>query len=153
VTQGRAVPLRLNIRTQADVVMARRRGMEMALALGFSQVDATQIATVISELARNIVLYAGAGALTLFPIAGSRGGLQVVARDGGPGIPNVALALEGGHSTSKGLGLGLAGSKRLMDSFRVDSMPGAGTTVTAVKYLHTRVAIGRPGREEAQPGR
>jgi serine/threonine-protein kinase RsbT len=133
--QGYAVPVCLNICTQMDVVMARGRGLEMALALGFSQVDATQIATVISELTRNIILYAERGTLTLFPITGNRKGLQVVAQDNGPGIPNLKLVLEGGHSTSNGMGLGISGSRRIMDSFKVESMLGLGTTVTAVKYL------------------
>jgi serine/threonine-protein kinase RsbT len=133
-------PLRLPIRSQTDVVIARGHGMDMALAMGFSSIIATQIATVISELARNIVLYAQVGTITLMPLSpgalASNKGVQIVAQDNGPGIPNVKQVLNGGYSTSNGMGLGLSGSKKLMDSFKIESMLGLGTTVTAVKYLY-----------------
>jgi serine/threonine-protein kinase RsbT len=95
----------------------------------------TLIATAISEVARNIVLYAGQGEIVLrLTQKGRRRGLCVIARDKGPGIPDLASAMEDGHSTSGGLGLGLPGSKRLMDEFDIVSKVGEGTTITMIKW-------------------
>lgn len=122
--------------SDADIVTARQRGRALALQLGFPAILATLIATTISELARNILLYAGRGEILLAPVErGARRGLAVVARDAGPGIAEVALALEDGHSTSGRLGLGLPGVRRLMDEFEIVSTPGQGTTVSARKWL------------------
>ena len=123
------------IRTDADIVTARQRGRDLATRLGFSSTDLALIATAISELARNIVRYAGAGEIVLSQEAdGGRPGLTVVARDGGPGIRNVELAMQEGYSTSGGLGLGLPGVRRLMDEMEVLSEVGTGTTVTVRKW-------------------
>jgi serine/threonine-protein kinase RsbT len=128
---------RVPIATDLDVVTARQKGREMAAAGGFSSTDQTLIATAISEVARNIVNYAGAGEISLSAIvdaARGRRGLLVIARDAGPGIADTALAMRDGYSTANSLGLGLPGAKRLMDEFELTSRPGAGTTVTMRKW-------------------
>jgi serine/threonine-protein kinase RsbT len=136
MTDERLDPIRLSINLLMDVVAARRRGLDMALALGFPLPEATKIAVTISELARNIILYAnGKGSVTLLACTGEEKGIKIIAQDQGPGIEDLELALAGGYSTSKGLGLGLSGSKRLMDEFEVQSIAGAGTMITAVKWL------------------
>jgi serine/threonine-protein kinase RsbT len=111
--------------------------MQMALDMGFLPADATKIAVVISELARNIISYAGEGTITIIGREEDSGAryVKVIADDKGPGIPDVEQALFDGYTTSGGLGLGLSGSKRLMDEFSVFSEVGTGTTVTAVKWL------------------
>lgn len=126
---------RVAIVSDHDIVVARQRGLELATRLGFSRGESVVIATVISELARNIVLYAGAGEILMDSIeADTRKGIAVVARDQGPGIANVERALQKGFSTSRGLGLGLAGIKRLVDEFEIVSQVGRGTTVTVKKW-------------------
>src|SRR5215469_6151265 len=123
------------IRSDQDIVLARQRGRSLAIELGFSQGDATLIATAISELARNIVSYAGKGVITLRPLnSSSRKGIQVVAKDHGPGILDIAQAMRDGFSTSGSLGLGLPGVRRLMDEFEVHTAIGKGTTVAAKKW-------------------
>ncbi|HET9552519.1 MAG TPA: anti-sigma regulatory factor [Anaeromyxobacteraceae bacterium] len=123
------------IRCDADIVRAREGGRELARQVGFGGGDLTLIATAISELARNIVLFAGHGEIVLRTVAdGRRTGVAVVARDTGPGIPDVERALQVGFSTSGSLGLGLPGVRRLMDDFDLVSRVGAGTTVTATKW-------------------
>lgn len=120
-----------------DVVSARRQGRILAEQLGFSASEATLVATAISELARNIVLYAGTGAIEITRVdGGGRSGVSIVARDQGPGIADIKLAINQGYSTSGGLGLGLPGVRRIMDEFEIDSEPGRGTTVTVVKWQH-----------------
>lgn len=107
----------------------------MAVQLGFPYSDGALIATAISELARNIVSYAKAGEVDISPVeVGGRTGIQVMARDEGPGIRNIDLAMQDGYSTSGGLGLGLPGVRRLMDTFEIVSHDGKGTTVTAIKW-------------------
>ncbi len=121
--------------SDADVVIARQRGREIASLLGFSASDLALIATAISELARNIVLYAGSGEIEIGPVEQKdRRGILIVARDQGPGIANIAQAMRDGFSTSGGLGLGLPGVKRLMDDFEIQSRPGRGTTVTVRRW-------------------
>ena len=123
------------IRADSDIVTARQQGRALASLVGFSSTDATLIATAISELARNIVLYATRGEIVVASVEnGGRPGVIVVARDKGPGIPDVRRATAGGYSTSGGLGLGLAGVRRLMDEFEIVSEVGSGTTVTARKW-------------------
>ena len=123
------------VRSDVDVVLARQKGRELAAALGFGPTDLTLIATAISELTRNIVLYAKCGRIVLRGIEqDGKLGIVVVARDDGPGIPNVAAALQSGFSTSGGLGLGLPGVKRLTDEFDIVSEVGRGTTVTVKKW-------------------
>ena len=123
------------IRSDHDIVLARQNGRTMAVELGFSSGDATLIATAISELARNIVSYARTGKIVLSRIqSSSRTGIQVVAWDAGPGIPDVQQALRDGFSTSGSLGLGLPGVRRLMDEFAINSKPNHGTVVTVKKW-------------------
>lgn len=127
------VPIRLD----TDIVTARRQGRALASLLGFSPTEATLVATAISELARNIIQYATRGNITLGLVdASGKRGIVVVARDEGPGIPDIPRAIMGGYSTSGGLGLGLPGVRRLMDEFEIHSELGKGTTVIAKKWKH-----------------
>ncbi len=124
------------ISSAADIVSARQRGRELAASIGFAGSDLTVIATAISELARNILEYAKRGTIEVsLAQRGSRLGLQIVARDKGPGIRDVAQALQDGYSTGKGLGLGLPGVRRLMNELEIDSRAGHGTLVSARKWL------------------
>lgn len=127
--------IQVPINSDQDIVTARQRGRLLAAALGFSSGDATLIATAISELARNIVTYAKSGEIRLTVINGSaRQGIQLVAQDRGPGIPDIPQALRDGFSTSGSLGLGLPGVMRLMDEFEIVSEKNCGTTVTTQKW-------------------
>jgi serine/threonine-protein kinase RsbT len=119
-----------------DVERAWRCGLRTALDMGFSPPDASKVAVVISELGRNIERYAGKGSITLRAETGRRACIQIVAEDQGPGIPDLDLVLAGGHSTSNGMGLGVSGSRRLMDEFEIQSALGEGTTIRAMKWLH-----------------
>jgi serine/threonine-protein kinase RsbT len=127
--------VRHHISTDADVVAARRSGRQLAQAAGFGTADLTTIATAISEVAQNIMSYAGHGEITISVIErGGQRGIEVRAADEGPGIADVDRALEGGFPTSRGMGLGLPGVRRLMDELVVDSTVGAGTTVVMRKW-------------------
>ena len=127
--------IRLPISNEVDIVAARQQGRSLGAQLGFSSSELTLIATAISEIARNIVIYAKEGVIT-FSIIGSqpRLGVQIIAEDQGPGISDLSLAMEDGYSTNKSLGLGLPGSRRLMDEFEIESAPGKGTTIRMVKW-------------------
>ena len=123
------------IKADVDVVTARQRARVLVSGLRFSTSELTLIATAISEVARNIVTYAGNGEIVLRIVQrGPRRGVLVIARDQGPGIPDIARAMEDGYSTSRSLGLGLPGSKRLMDEFELASELGKGTEVTMTKW-------------------
>jgi serine/threonine-protein kinase RsbT len=125
----------VQIRADADVLVARQRARELAKSLKFSASELTLIATAISEVARNILTYAKDGEIVLRLVSqGRRRGIRVVAQDRGPGIADIARAMEDGYSTSSSLGLGLPGSKRLMDDFDIVSEVGRGTTVTMIKW-------------------
>jgi len=124
------------IERDVDIVTARQRGRELAAATGFSTTDQTMIALAISEIARNIISYAQRGKVFLSPLAeAGRRGILIVACDGGPGIPDIELAMRDGYSTARSLGVGLPGAKRVMDDFELVSAPGTGTTVTMKKWL------------------
>jgi serine/threonine-protein kinase RsbT len=124
------------INNESDVVTARQRGRELAASIGFSSTDQTLFATAISEVARNIVSYAGHGEIVLRAIEeGHRRGILVLARDQGPGIADLELAMRDGYSTGNSLGVGLPGARRLMDDFELLSELGVGTTVTMKKWL------------------
>lgn len=126
---------RVTIDSDRAIVEARQWGRVLALRLGFSSGEATLVATAISELARNILQYAGKGEIAMIPMDDDgASGLTVLAVDDGPGIGDVGQALEDGYSTSGRLGLGLPGVRRLMDEFDVDSALGRGTRVRAVKW-------------------
>ncbi|HEV8326765.1 MAG TPA: anti-sigma regulatory factor [Nitrospiraceae bacterium] len=123
------------IKTDIDIVAARQKGRELATVMGFVSTDSTLLATAISELARNIIRYAKNGEILIASVqSGDRVGITVVARDNGPGIANISLAMQDGFSTSGGLGLGLPGVKRLMDEFHIVSDVNKGTTVTIKKW-------------------
>ena len=126
---------RVPIHSDHDIVTARQRGRALAQQMGFSNSNLTLIATAISELARNILLYAKKGEMTLGVVENDgKSGIAMVAKDDGPGIQDVGRAMEMGYSTSGSLGLGLPGVKRLMDEFEIVSRVGRGTTVTARKW-------------------
>jgi len=123
------------IRADVDVVIARQKIRALVSDLRFSGSELTLIATAISEVARNIVSYAGSGEIVMRVVRqGQRRGITVVARDQGPGIADIERATEDGYSTSRGLGLGLPGSKRLMDEFELVSEVGEGTEITMTKW-------------------
>jgi serine/threonine-protein kinase RsbT len=123
------------IKTESDIVLARRAVREAAQALGFGATDTTRIVTAASELARNIFKYAGEGSMVVRPLEGEgRTGIELQFTDRGPGIPSIPQALEMGYSTSGGLGMGLPGAKRLMDEMDIQSAVGRGTAVTVKKW-------------------
>ena len=127
------------IESDADVVTARQRAREMAGALELTSTDQTLLATAISEVARNITTYAGRGEVLLSVIRDDKGrsGIQVVARDQGPGIENIDLAMQDGYTSGGGLGLGLPGARRLVDDFHIETAPGQGTTVTLLMWARS----------------
>jgi serine/threonine-protein kinase RsbT len=126
---------RVSIKVDTDIVTARQQGRMLAAQLGFTSTDLTLIATAISELARNIVLYAKAGEIILQQVQnGHYNGIELIAVDQGPGIADVKRALQIGYSTSGSLGMGLPGVRRLMDEFEIKSDPGQGTMITAKKW-------------------
>jgi serine/threonine-protein kinase RsbT len=126
----------VHIRDELDIVRARQEGRQMARNMGFGAVDLARVATAISELARNIYTYAQTGEILLDEVEkGTRRGIQVMAVDQGPGIPNVEEALRDGYTTSNGLGAGLPGTRRLVDEFEIESQVRRGTRVTVRKWL------------------
>jgi serine/threonine-protein kinase RsbT len=125
----------VSIKSEGDIVVARRTVREAATALGFGVTDVTRIVTAASELARNVFKYGGGGVMHWRHLQDSgRPGLELVFVDQGPGIPDIALAMQEGYSTGRGLGLGLPAAKRLMDEMHIDSAVGRGTTVTTKKW-------------------
>ncbi|HKO84310.1 MAG TPA: sigma-70 family RNA polymerase sigma factor [Actinomycetota bacterium] len=134
-TAAVAGEIRIPIQTDADVVTARRQGRELAAQAGFSATELTIIATAISEIARNIVMFTERGEVLISLVGeNSRQGVTVVARDAGPGIPDLNQAVRDGYSGYGGMGLGLPGSRRLMDEFEITSEVDKGTTVTMTKW-------------------
>ncbi|MGX9136233.1 anti-sigma regulatory factor [Rummeliibacillus sp. JY-2-4R] len=128
----------LDILTKWDIVTARQLGRKKAKSIGFDMIAQAKIITAISELARNIYLYAEQGKIHITKITkGSSVGICIIASDSGPGIPNVELVLQEGYSTSQGLGAGLPGVKRLMDEFDIETELNKGTTVTIKKWLNS----------------
>ncbi|MBN2624730.1 MAG: anti-sigma regulatory factor [Acidimicrobiales bacterium] len=122
--------IRIPITTDADIVLARQSGRDMAEQMDCSATDATLLATAISEVARNIVTHGGGGEVVLRVVdAEGERAIEVVASDRGPGIADLSRAMQDGYSTGNGLGLGLPGARRLMDEFEVTSEVGVGTTV------------------------
>lgn len=123
------------IQNSSDVVMVRQRVRAWAIEMKFSLVEQTKIVTAASELGRNTLEHGGGGTLELSLIVNQgRQGIRLSFRDQGPGIPDVGIALKDGYSTGAGMGLGLGGSKRLMNEFEIDSKPGGGTTITAIRW-------------------
>ena len=131
--QSRSIALE----SEHDITVARVEVRTVAAALGFRLIDQTRLATVTSELARNVVKYAGRGRMIAQPTEDARGrqGLRLIFEDSGPGIPDIAAAMRDGFSTGRGLGKGLPGSKRLVDEFQIESEVGRGTRVTIIRWL------------------
>jgi serine/threonine-protein kinase RsbT len=118
-----------------DIVRVRQRVRDWAVGLGFSLVDQTKLVTAASELARNTLEHGKGGEVRVEWVENPpRRGLRLVFEDRGPGIPDVELALKEGYTTGGGLGLGLGGAKRLVNEFQIDSTPGQGTRVVAVRW-------------------
>ncbi|TQR06817.1 anti-sigma regulatory factor [Psychrobacillus soli] len=126
----------VDIISEWDIVAARQLGRNEAKDVGFGTVDQARITTAISELARNIYLYAEKGNIEIKQISeGNLKGLLVIASDKGPGIADVRKAMEDGYTTSGGLGAGLPGVKRLMDDFKIETVVDEGTVITATKWM------------------
>ncbi|ODV54144.1 anti-sigma regulatory factor [Lysinibacillus fusiformis] len=126
----------VEIITEVDIIAARQLGRNEAKALGFGTVDQARITTAISELARNIYLYASIGMIEIERIeTNTEKKIVVIATDQGPGIKDIRKVTEDGYSTSGGLGAGLPGVKRLMDSLHIQSVIGEGTTIRTEKWL------------------
>jgi serine/threonine-protein kinase RsbT len=126
----------VEVRNEWDIVKARQSGRNIAKELGFGTVDQARITTAISELARNIYLYAGSGEVAIERVEnGGKFGLKIEASDSGPGIKDIRKVMEDGFTTSGGLGAGLPGVKRLMDEFSIDSKENEGTVITSIKWL------------------
>ncbi|WP_421569731.1 anti-sigma regulatory factor [Stenotrophomonas sp. PD6] len=126
----------LPIRVEQDVVLARQAARQAAVACKLRLIDQTKLVTAASELARNAVIYGGGGSMTWDVVdSGVRRGLRLVFSDNGPGIPDVAQALTDGWTSGNGMGLGLSGSRRLVDVFELESAPGEGTRVAITKWI------------------
>ncbi|RPD83883.1 anti-sigma regulatory factor [Luteimonas sp. 100069] len=125
----------LPVRTEQDVVLARQAARQAAVGCGLRLVDQTKLITAASELARNAVVYGGGGLMQWTIVQdGLRKGVRLEFADEGPGIPDIEQALTDGWTSGKGMGLGLSGSRRLVDVFELDSAPGRGTRVTITKW-------------------
>jgi serine/threonine-protein kinase RsbT len=125
----------LAIRASEDIVRMRQLVREHAIAQGFTIVDQTKVITAASELARNILNYAGQGEMAIEPLAANgRKGLRLVFSDKGPGIADIELAMKDGYTTGGGMGLGLGGSKRLSSEFQIESQVGVGTRVSLTRW-------------------
>ena len=126
----------LPIRVEQDVVLARQTARQVAVACKLSLINQTKLVTAASELARNAVIYGGGGEMAWEVVdSGLCRGLKLVFSDKGPGIPDVAQALTDGWSSGSGMGLGLSGSRRLVDVFELESALGEGTRVTLIKWI------------------
>ena len=125
----------ISLRSMDDIIKARQLVRECAIVQGLSLVDQTKLVTAASELARNTVVHGGGGDMRLQTLNdGPRRGVKVTFVDHGPGIPDIELAMKDGYTTRGGLGLGLSGSKRLVNEFEIESQAGNGTTVSIVRW-------------------
>ncbi|MGA7671085.1 MAG: ATP-binding protein [Nitrolancea sp.] len=131
--------LTLTVSNEQDVVTARAEARAIAQRLGFGIVDQSRIATAVSELTRNVLRYADNGRgevdIRVARNVSDRDGIEIVVTDSGPGIADVDLVLQAGYSSGRGLGLGLSGTRRLMDEMEIESEVGRGTTITIRKWL------------------
>jgi serine/threonine-protein kinase RsbT len=125
----------LQIKEEADIVSVRNAVRSVAHGIGFGLVDQTRISTAVSELARNVYIYAGEGEVHLGEIKDPNPGIRVAFIDKGPGIEDIALAMRDGWSSSGSMGKGLPGANRLMDYMEIQSKPGQGTTIIIEKWL------------------
>jgi len=132
IVKSEAVP----VRSTEDVVQIRRLARDWSISVGFSLVDQTKMVTAASELARNMVVHGGGSGSVLFEVlnSDSRRGLRLTFEDQGPGIADLELAMQDGQSSKGGLGLGLGGSKRLVNEFEIKSAPGQGTRVCIIRW-------------------
>lgn len=126
--------LDIAIKIEGDIVRARGAGRDMCRDLGLSEINQVKVATAISELARNIFHYAKTGNIALRRLAAPRAGIEIIATDQGPGIPDLKLVLSGAYKSKTGMGKGLLGARRLVDFFEVDTGPDRGTRVVLRKY-------------------
>ena len=125
----------IGLRSMDDMIKARQLVRDCAIFQGLSLVAQTKIVTAASELARNTLIHGGGGEMRLQALNdGPRRGVKVIFADRGPGIPNIELAMKDGYTTRGGLGLGLSGSKRLVNEFSIESQSGKGTTVSIVRW-------------------
>jgi serine/threonine-protein kinase RsbT len=125
----------VRITSEGDLVTARKMVRQAAMTMGFGVTDVTRIVTAASELTRNVFRYAGVGVMSWRQVnAGGRVGIELTFEDQGPGIPDIAQAMEAGYTTGGGLGLGLPGARRLMDDMQIQSEVGKGTKVTVTKW-------------------
>lgn len=124
----------LSVFAEPDMVVVRRRVRELAAQVGLSLVDQTKLVTAASELARNTLIYGGGGTVELQSLNGPRSGVRLIFADKGPGIADIQLALRDGYTTGSGLGLGLGGSKRLVNEFEIESKLGEGTKVAVTRW-------------------
>jgi serine/threonine-protein kinase RsbT len=125
----------VRIEREDDIIATRRRVRDIAEARKFDSFATAAITTAASELARNVLVHAGKGVAHIEDINdGVHPGIRITFEDSGPGIPDVARVLAGGYSTARSMGLGVSGSKRLVDEFQLESVPGKGTKVTVVKW-------------------
>jgi len=126
---------KLEVRSSREIIVVRQTVRAWAVELGFSLVDQTKIVTAASELARNTATHGGGGTVLLEKLnSGNRAGLRLTFEDQGPGIADIELAMKEGYSTGGGLGLGLSGSRRLVNEFLISSRPGEGTRVSITKW-------------------
>ncbi|MCW7075708.1 MAG: anti-sigma regulatory factor [Candidatus Syntropharchaeales archaeon] len=126
----------IEVKNDTDIIRVRRIVREMAVEIGFGELDQTRIITAISELTRNIIVHASSGKVLIKEVqkTGKRG-IEITCADEGPGIVDIELALKDGYTTSGGLGIGMTGARRLMDEFKVESVVGSGTTVIVKKWM------------------
>jgi serine/threonine-protein kinase RsbT len=125
----------LPVKTSSDVVLARQKVRQLAVELRFSLVDQTKLVTAASELARNALDHGKGGTMAVETLVnGARSGIRMIFEDQGPGIANIENALKDGFTTGAGMGLGLGGSKRLVNEFSIESEVGKGTRITAVRW-------------------
>ncbi len=123
------------IGSELDIVLARQLVRKSSQQLGFSIVDQTKMVTAASELARNTLIYGGGGTMRVEILQdGLKKGLRLTFEDQGPGIADMSLALKDGWTSGSGLGMGLSGSKRLVNEFDIESKPGKGTRVTITRW-------------------
>jgi serine/threonine-protein kinase RsbT len=126
------------VRSDHDIAASRQLVRRIAQELGFSLVDQTKLVTATSELARNTVKYGGGGEMHIEVVRrGEETGLRITFTDQGPGISDIELAMSEGWTSGSGLGLGLSGSKRLVNDFHIESKPGEGTRVTIARWRRT----------------
>jgi serine/threonine-protein kinase RsbT len=125
----------LPLKNSNDVVLARQRVRQWAIELQFSLVDQTKLVTAASELARNALNHGKGGTMTIEALAtGTKSGLRLTFEDHGPGIPDIEQALKDGFTTGSGMGLGLGGSKRLVNEFSIESEVGKGTRISIARW-------------------